>query len=323
MIQPYDLKSIFLEKVQAKGGFVNCHAHFDKAFYITEAGLAQTMVDMEVKWRMSDDIKKNSTQDQIADRIRTGLDIMVRQGVKRCVSFVDAYNAVDHRAIDAAVQVKQEYRNTIELIIVTQPLGGLIDPVARQLYTEITAKADVAGGLPSKDRPKDRENFDWLFKIATDLNKPLHVHIDQENNPDERDTELLLNFVEKYHYQGRVAAIHGISLSAQSAEYRQQIFQRMAQLQVALVVCPSAAISMKQLAKIAPLHNSIVNVPEAIAAGVTVAIGVDNVHDFYQPLIDGDLYTEARFMMEATRYYDINTVVDICTINGQAVCDLR
>lgn len=316
-IQPYEMKKIFLKKVSEKGGFVNCHAHFDKAFYITEEGLDKTMVDMEMKWRMSDDIKKASSQDEIADRIRTGLDIMVQQGCKVCFSFVDAYDAVGHKAIDAANVVKQEYKDKIRLLTITQPLGGLVDEAARKLYFDITAKADIAGGLPSKDRPRDDENMQWLFKIATDLGKPIHAHIDQENNPDEHDSVLFLDMVEKYQYHNKTTIIHGISVAAQSNEYQQKIYQRMAKLNVGLVVCPSAALSMRQLDdKVAPLHNSIANVPLALAAGVTVAIGVDNVYDFYQPFIDGDMYTEAKILMEACRYYNIDDVVKVCTTNG-------
>lgn len=317
IIQPYDMKQLLLQKVAAAGGFVNCHAHFDKAFYITEAGLDKTMVDMEMKWRMSDDIKKASSQEEIAQRIRTGLDIMIAQGCKVCFSFVDAYDAVGHKAIDAANVVKQEYQDKIRLITITQPLGGLVDEAARQLYIEITAKADIAGGLPSKDRPRDDENMDWLFKIASDLHKPIHAHIDQENNPDERDTEKFLKFVEKYNYHNKATIVHGLSVAAQPKNYRTEMYHRMAQLGVGLVVCPSAALSMRQLEdKISHLHNSIAPVPEALAAGVTVVIGVDNVYDFYQPFIDGDLYTEAKILMEACRYYDIDDVVKVCTTNG-------
>lgn len=322
--KPYQLKEIFLEKVAAQGGFVNCHAHFDKAFYITEDGLNKSMLDMEQKWLMSDDIKKHASQAEIEDRIRTGLDLLVAQGCKLTVSFIDAYDAVGHKAIDAANVVKQEYKDKIELLTITQPLGGLVDAAARELYTEITAKADIAGGLPSKDRPNDQENFDWLFKIAKSLNKPIHVHIDQENNPDERDTETTLQYVEKYNYQGRTTIIHGISLAAQSKEYRTAIYKKMAELDVALVVCPSAALGMRQLDdKTAPVHNSIANVPEALAAGVVVGIGIDNVYDFYQPFVDADMYTEVRMLMEACRYYMMEDLVTICTINGQNICHRR
>ena len=47
-----------LEEINQNGGFVNCHAHFDKAYFITREGLEKSMVPMEEKWRMSDGIKE-------------------------------------------------------------------------------------------------------------------------------------------------------------------------------------------------------------------------------------------------------------------------
>lgn len=323
-ILPWDLKTQMLSAIKEKGGFVNCHAHFDKAYYITKEGLDKSMLDMEVKWRMSDDIKRNSTQADIEERIRRGLDMLVAQGCTYTCTFVDAYDAVDHRAIDAAVKVKEEYKDKIKVKIITQPLGGLIDPKARELYEAITAKADIAGGLPSKDRPRDEENLDILFGIAKKLNKPVHVHIDQENNPNERDTEKLIAAVKKHGYQGRTVAIHGISISAQSKEYRAKIYKELAENGIAVVVCPTAAISMRQLDQyMAPLHNSIANVPEMLEAGVLVGLGVDNVYDYYEPFVDGDMWTELRFLQEACRYYKFDDLVDIASANGKKILDYK
>ena len=167
MTTPWNLKQQMLEAIKENGGFVNCHAHFDKAFYITKEGLDKSMLDMEQKWLMSDDIKRSSTQEQIEERIRTALDILVEQGCKLTCSFIDAYEAVGHKAIDAANKVKEEYKDKITLLTITQPLGGLVDAEARKLYEEITAKADIAGGLPSKDRPNDKQNLD----------NPLHFYL--------------------------------------------------------------------------------------------------------------------------------------------------
>lgn len=307
-----------LDAIAEKGGWVNCHAHFDKAFYITKQGLDKSMLDMEVKWRMSDDIKKHSTQEQIEERLRTGLDILTAQDCKLTCSFIDAYDAVGHKAIDAANKVKAEYKDKITLLTITQPLGGLVDKAARNLYEAITAKADIAGGLPSKDRPNDDQNFDFLFSIAKNLNKPVHAHVDQENNPHEKDTEKLVNATLKHGYEGRVVAVHAISTSAQPKHYRKDLFQKMAAAGVAVAVCPSAALGMRQLDQYqANVHNSIANVPEMLEAGVTVGLGVDNLYDFYQPFVDGDFWTELRMLQEACRFYDFEQLVDIATTNGK------
>jgi cytosine/adenosine deaminase-related metal-dependent hydrolase len=323
MAKPWDLKAQFLEGVQKNGGWVNCHAHFDKAFYITKEGLDKSMLDMETKWLMSDDIKRKSTQEQISERIRIALDILVAQGTRATVSFVDAYEAVGHRAIDAANEVKKEYQGKIEFLTITQPLGGLVNPEARKLYEEITAKADIAGGLPSKDRPRDDENFDILFGIAKNLHKPLHVHIDQENNPNERDTEKLIAHTIKHGYEGKVTAVHAISVSAQPKEYRSEIYKKLAAAGIGVVVSPSAALGMRQLDQFnAPVHNSIANVPEMLEAGVVVGLGIDNVYDYYQPFVDGDMWVEMRMLLEACRYYNLDELVKIASVNGARILGL-
>lgn len=319
----WNLKEHILAAIKDKGGFVNCHAHFDKAFYITREGLDKSMVDMEVKWNMSDQLKRASTQEQIEERIKTALDIMIGEGCRLTCSFVDAYEAVGEKAIDAANNVKNEYKDKIEFLTITQPLGGLVKKEARDLYEAITAKADIAGGLPSKDRPNDDEHFDFLFGIAKNLGKPLHVHIDQENNPNERDTEKLIAYTMKHGYEGRVVAVHAISTSAQPKERRADIYRRMAAAGIGVAVCPSAALGMRQLDQYtAPTHNSIANVPEMLEAGVTVGLGVDNVYDYYQPFVDGDLWTELRMLQEACRYYHFEELVDIATTNGRKLLSI-
>lgn len=319
-MQQWDLKSQMLDAIKEAGGFVCCHGHFDKAFYITRDQLDLTNLIMHEKWNLSDDIKRNSTQEEIEVRIKRALDILINQGVKLAASFIDAYDAVGHKAIDAANKVKEEYKNKITFLTATQPLGGLVKPEARKLYEEITAKADFAGGLPSYDRPNDDENLDILFSIAKNLNKKLHVHIDQENNPNERDTEKLIKFTKKHGYEGKVIAVHAVSTSAQPKDYRQKIYKEMAEIGMNVIVCPASIVSQKQLDQYnAPVHNSIANIPEMLDAGLVVGLGVDNISDFYLPFIDGDMWVEMRILQECCRYYNFDGLVKIATENGRKI----
>ena len=323
-MEKWNLKEQFLKAVKEKGGFVNCHGHFDKAFYITRQGLEKSMVDMEEKWLMSDDIKKKSTQDEVKNRIRTALDIMISQGCKNVCSFIDAYSAVNHKNINAANKVQEEYKDKINFVTVTQPLGGLVDRKERKIYEEITAKANIAGGLPSKDRPDDDQNFDYLFSIAKNLDKPIHIHIDQENNPKEQDTEKLIKYTKKHGYEGKVVAVHALSVAAQEKKYRKEIYKGLKDAGISVIVCPSAALAMKQLDKYkSPIHNSIANVPEMLEAGINVALGVDNICDFYQPFIDGDMWIEMRMLMETCRYYDFDQLIEIATTNGLKILNIK
>ena len=320
---PWDLKSKFLARVKQQGGFVNAHLHLDKSFYISEEGLKQASVTMEEKWRMSDGIKMSDTQEDVEKRIELGLQNLMHNGVTRALSFIDAYEAVGHKAIDAARVMQEKYKDQIQFLTSTQPLGGLITPEARSLFEAVSAKADTVGGLPSFDRPDDDKHYDALFSIAKNLNKPLHVHIDQENNPHERDTEKLIAYTKKHGYEGRVVAVHAVSTAAQPKEYRKRIYKELADLGIAVVVCPSAVLSMPQLDQyMAPVHNSIANVPEMLEAGVLVGIGTDDMRDFYLPVVDGDMWVEARMLMEACRFYDIDEVLHLFTTNGEKILSI-
>jgi cytosine deaminase len=43
---------------------------------------------------------------------------------------------------------------------------------------------------------------------------------------------------------------------------------------------------------------------------VRTYLGVDNVHDLFMPMVDGDMWTEARMLMESCRFYDIDAVAE-------------
>ncbi len=324
MSKPWDLKTQFLNTVKHNGGFVNCHGHWDKSFYISKETLNDSMLSMETKWNMSDSIKQADTQDSIQSRIQRSVDIMISQGSTIGQTFIDAYDAVGHKAIDASLEIKKQLNTSFTIKTATQPLGGLRKKEAINLYEAITEKADIAGGLPSYDRPHHEENFDRLFSIAKNLNKPIHCHIDQENNPNEHDTELLIEFTKKYGYEGRVTAVHAVSTAAQPKAHRTRVYKELADLGIAVVVCPSGALSMRQHdEQIANIHNSIAHVPELLEAGVLVGLGVDNICDFYQPFVDGDMWVEIRMLMEACRFYDFDALVQICTQNGRSILERK
>ena len=74
-----------------------------------------------------------------------------------------------------------------------QPLQGVLDPASSyEQYGASLLLADYCGGLPSRDRPRPEAHLDRILDPApSGYNKPVDVHVDQENNPLENETELL------------------------------------------------------------------------------------------------------------------------------------
>ena len=110
--------------------------------------------------------------------------------------------------------------------------------------------------------------------------------------------------------QGRVFGVHAISVAAKDEREQDRIIEKILEADLGIIICPSAALSMKQMSMTAPLHNSIAPYPKFREACVRCYLGVDNMHDLFMPLVDGDIWTECRMLMEACRFYDIEAVAD-------------
>lgn len=320
---PDDLKGIILQKISKKNGFINLHSHLDRAYTFSRQNFFLAHSKLQDKWGLVDEIKRKSSEEEYEMRIEKAINTMIKQGVKYCVSFIDVDSITELRALKAAVKVKKKYASQCQLFLVNQVLKGVLDKTERKWAEKSLEDVDFIGGLPSKDRPHPDKHLDILFSWAKQTNKIVHVHVDQENNPEEHEIDLLIKKTMQYGLEGKVMAVHAVSLAAQPSKTRQEIYKKIKASGMGIICCPSAAISMKPLDFKCLIHNSIAPVAELLEAGVTVGLGTDNINDIYQPLVDGDLYTELRFLAEACRYYDIDELVNIASINGRKILGLE
>ncbi|MGB0671073.1 MAG: amidohydrolase family protein [Rhodospirillales bacterium] len=309
--EPWNIRLHFLEAVERLGGVANHHAHFDKAYLVTMDNLRLSQVDMQKKWEIYKYLKENYTHDDLVERIGRGVRTMIDQGVTYCRTMVDADSTVGLLPIKAAMEVKEKYKNRITFEVGVQPLQGVLDDASFEQYAEACKLADFCGALPSRDRPRPEKHLDRVLELAKKLGKPVDVHVDQENNPFEDETELLAVKTIEHGMQGMVYGVHSISLAAKENREQDRIIQTVADADMGIIICPSAALSMKQLPVTAPLHNSIAPYPKLKEAGVRCYLGVDNVHDLFMPMVDGDIWTECRMLMEACRFYDIDAIAEL------------
>lgn len=308
--EPWNLKLHFLQQAEKLGGLANHHAHFDKAYLITHENLRLSQVDMQKKWELYRYLKENYTHDDLVERISRGVETMIQQGSTYCRTMVDADSTVGLLPVKAAMAVKKMYADRIQFDVGVQPLQGVLDQASFEQYAEACELADYCGGLPSRDRPTPEKHLDVIFELAKKLGKPVDVHVDQENNPQENETELLAQKTIEHGLQGQVFGVHAISLGAKDEREQDRIIEKVVEADLGIIICPSAALSMKQLPMNAPLHNSIAPFVKLREAGVRCYLGVDNVHDLFMPMVDGDMWTECRMLMEACRFYDIDAVAE-------------
>ena len=305
------MKDFFLSEISKKGGFKCHHAHFDKAYLMNAERFIKSQASLQEKWFLYRDLKKNYTQKDLVERMSKCVDNLLAQGTTYMKTFVDADSVVGQKCIDAGVELKKIYADKVNIDLAIQPLEGLENIESRKNFIEACKKADVIGGLPDRDSSHEM-HIDLLFDLAKSLNKPVDIHVGQNNRPDEKETELVLDKIEEHELKQKVSLVHCISLASQETNYIRFQAKRMLNNNVSVIVCPSAAISMKQDRRyLSPIHNSIAPVEILLEEGVDVKLGVDNIEDLFMPLVDGDLWFETRLLMEATRIYDYKKIIDI------------
>ena len=74
MLNNLSPKELVLKKIKEKGGWVNTHAHLDRAYSLTEETFSFTNSYLKEKWHLVDDMKRNSTVDDIYARMERAIN---------------------------------------------------------------------------------------------------------------------------------------------------------------------------------------------------------------------------------------------------------
>jgi cytosine/creatinine deaminase len=316
------------ERIAGLGGMVNAHAHFDRAYSVSQEDFegAEGLVEKHLheKWKLVDKFKSASTEDDYFRHITAALRAQKAQGVQAALSFIDCDPVAGDRALKAAVRAKECAAQELKMrfVVASQTLKGVLSPEARARFEESLPFVDVIGGLPGADKGREAEHLDALFTAAKQTKKRVHVHVDQLNSADEKETELLCRKVIEHGLEGLVTAVHGISIAAHPKAYRHEVYRMCLDAGLSFVACPTAWIDARRTEVLAPSHNAITPIDEMIPAGIVVAVGSDNICDLYKPYADGDMFTELRVLLESTHFYDTAELLKVAVHNGKKVIGL-
>ena len=320
-MQTLDRLKMLIEK---NGGFINAHAHFDRAYTATTGDFENDNVNAHLfeKWELVNNFKSNASEERYYNHISEAIYNQIKMGVVAGLSFIDCDSVSEDRALRAALRAKDDWKNKFTLKIACQTLQGVLDPEPKTWFEKYAHHYDIIGGLPKKDLHREAEHIDVLMKTAKKNNQRVHVHVDQLNTPAEKETELLARKTIEHGMEGKVTAVHSISLAAHPKYYRNEVYKIALDAGLSFVSCPTAWIDHCRDDSYTVNHNAITPIDEMVPLGITVAIGSDNICDVYKPFSNGDMMTELRFLLEATHFYDVEKLVEIATVNGKTVLGL-
>jgi hypothetical protein len=329
-------------RAESRGGFVNSHAHLDIAYILEDPQLDSLVHELGLASPLETGELPLSTKMEVLDlAVRTSPEFMARlperidrllrdQRAQGCVALrgcvtIDPLMVGD--VLGVLDQARAPYRDVMPVQLVALHARPLGEPDVEARFRSLCSdsRIDVVGGLPQLEAQRPAAYINQLIEIATVVDKPLEIHVDEYLSVDETDTEILAECVIAARVRGfesRVAAVHAVTLASRERSYRRHVIELLREAAIDVVVCPRAAISMRNLDAPTALHNSVAPVRELIDGGVNVALGTDNVGDMFCPLSDGNLLTELEILAEATRLYQPAVLAQIASDNGRRVLGL-
>lgn len=310
--------------VAALGGLHNAHLHLDRAGTLEPAGgNGPGALSLAAKHGLIPAVHAGDfyTAQSLAGRLDYYLARMAEAGTTKADTLVDVTDdGVGLRAFEVFRAAKARRAHGIDLSLgAYNPLGFRDDKPERwELLRTAAQEADFIGSLPERD---DRESYPdhigflehsrRILGLAVEFSKPVHMHVDQRNDPSERGAELVMQAIEDVGApespsgEPMVWLIHFISPSTYEEPRFRKLVENLRCRNVGVICCPSAAISMRQLRPVrTPTFNSIARVLDLLAEGVQVRIGSDNICDMCSPAGVPDLVWEIFVLCNALRYYD-------------------
>ena len=333
------------EKIAKRGGLFNAHLHLDRAgtYHATMDLMRESAVrdaaslSIAGKHALIPMIHNSALYDpkNLSNRVSEYLDGMVAVGTTRADSVVDTTtDRVGMSALEVFYDLKEKFRGRLDLKAgAYTPLGFRDDEPARWDLIEKAAKqADFVGLLPERDDTAmypDHVGFHESCRrgitLARSLGKQIHIHADQANHLAEDGSETVLNVVRELgdpapKSEPDIWLIHVISPSTYPEDRFQKLADGMAEHNIGIITCPSAAISMRQYRRLtSPTYNSIARVLDFLEKGVAVRMGSDNICDVTSPMGTVDLVEEMLVLSNAMRFYDTDILSKLAS--GQLLDD--
>jgi len=273
------------------------------------------------------------TRPDLRNRIKSKLSLMTKTGTRRVISFIDVTPDIGWEAIGTAAEVREKFKpknvQNFDFEIAAHPIFGFKDDPERdhkvtrwelfRVACELSS-VDIIGALPERDDRPDSigsdEHFRRVLLLGRELQKPVHIHVGQANDPRQKDIFDLIDAVRWIgspvipnalddHGQPTVWAVHNISSSAFPEHEFKKVLEGLKKYNIGVIVCPRAALSMRQKRAVyAPTHNSIARVAELLLAEIPVRLGNDNIGDMFVPTGSGCMLHEVLFLADCIRMYD-------------------
>ena len=283
-----------------------CHAHIhlDKAFILNHEKFADLEVkqgDFKEAIRLTTLAKQRFENNDLLRRGRWLIEESLSYGVTHMRAFVEVDATVQHRCLDAAVQLQEEFKDMcrIQLVAFAQ------DPIFSGEHAEENRRllqiasgnghVEVIGTTPYvEDAAHMSDNMEWAIKTAIACKKHLDLHLDYNVDPSiEPQIDLFIDLLRQHHINASDSASqitlgHCTRMTLFNQKMWRELSQKCSDLPIHFVGLPTSDLFI--MGKPDPdalcqdRHRGTLQIPHLIRQhGLSCAFSINNVGNAFTP----------------------------------------
>ncbi|MDP6834388.1 MAG: amidohydrolase family protein [Prochlorococcaceae cyanobacterium ETNP1_MAG_9] len=261
------------------------HAHIDKAFTWGEVPNLKGGYQEALHANLQE--LQNRTIESVYSRAERSLKLACRNGIRALRSHVDSFGFVADQTWEALVSVRDDWKQFVELqLVALVPLEYWSTDQGKMLALSVAKVGGLLGGVlvPPFDRKASKSSLLKLLKIANQLGCGIDLHIDESEIEPAEGLKLLINVLDQIEINVPITCSHSSSMGLLPLGKMRRLADSLAHHRVNVIALPLTNFWLlgRQSRRISG-KRPFAPIAELQQAGVTVAIGGDNVQDPWFP----------------------------------------
>ena len=263
------------------------HCHLDKHFIGEPHWYSRRRIDTLPNQLQREKVLLGKLTQSVQDRARVMLDTMLQLGTTKIRTHVDVDHEIGLTSLEAVLQIREEYKNLIDIEIVAFPQQGFIRSNALPIMREaMRIGADLVGAVDpgGLDEALDPCLYE-VFQLASEFQAGIDIHLHDAGHLGLYTIERMAELTEEAGLKNKVAVSHAWGLGHISDAELTQLAEKLRMQGVAIISS-------------VPIDRPMPNLPLLNSLGVRTMIGTDNVLDAWSPYGNGDMLQRTSRLAE-------------------------
>ena len=266
--------------------FAEVHTHLDKAFtwqdFPNYIGTYQNALDLNLNEH------KRRTSNGIKYRAEKALNLALKNGIRAIRTHVDSLELVVDQSWDVLIELKKKWKPLIDIqLVALVPLEYWESPEGEILLERVSKFGGLLGGVvsPPFNGSKTSKSLIHLIRIANQIGCGIDLHIDESDLFPGAGLKLLIKALNKIELKVPLTCSHSSSMSLLAPKALSDLADQLAFYKVNVVALPlTNAWLLGRNGRDTSMKRPLAPISQLQKAGVTVAIGGDNIKDPWFPL---------------------------------------